>query len=314
MRWVIWGCLIGLPAFLIAELASETTFFETRWGDFTPREDIIGLLYLVNGVLCLFVFEAIRRPRVVSVMIPLRRVTILGLTLSIPVLLLHHEVERLQERLQMPGSAWLLIGAVAIFLITRLHEGAVHLADRYFNRALDAVERELGSAMLKASELAEIDHLLAYEPFRRLKLTSAASFRRDGSRFIRGPNAEGWDGNMADALNPDDKLLGPLAAGKPFSLPDTEGSEPELPQGLARPVLAVPAASPLRCYAVSLYGPHASGTDLDAYERAMLARLATNAAAMYAELENGALRGEIARLERKLAKKTAPQRASDASH
>jgi uncharacterized small protein (DUF1192 family) len=119
---------------------------------------------------------------------------------------------------------------------------------------------------------------------------------------------------MADALNPDDKLLGPLAAGKPFSLPDTEGSEPELPQGLARPVLAVPAASPLRCYAVSLYGPHASGTDLDAYERAMLARLATNAAAMYAELENGALRGEIARLERKLAKKTAPQRASDASH
>ena len=314
MRWVIWGCLIGLPAFLIAELASETTFFETRWGDFTPREDIIGLLYLVNGVLCLFVFEAIRRPRVVSVVIPLRRVTILGLTLSIPVLLLHHEVERLQERLQMPGSAWLLIGAVAIFLITRLHEGAVHLADRYFNRALDAVERELGSAMLKASELAEIDHLLAYEPFRRLKLTSAASFRRDGSRFIRGPNAEGWDGNMADALNPDDKLLGPLAAGKPFSLPDTEGSEPELPQGLARPVLAVPAASPLRCYAVSLYGPHASGTDLDAYERAMLARLATNAAAVYAELENGALRGEIARLERKLAKKTAPQRASDASH
>jgi uncharacterized small protein (DUF1192 family) len=38
----------------------------------------------------------------------------------------------------------------------------------------------------------------------------------------------------------------------------------------------------------------------------MLARLATNAAAMYAELENGALRGEIARLERELSKKTAP--------
>ncbi len=116
MRWVIWGCLIGLPTFLIAELASETTFFETRWGDFTPTEDIIGLLYLVNGILCLFVFEAIRRPRVVSVMIPLRRVTILGLTLSLPVLLLHQEVERIQEHL--PGWAWLALGAVAIFLIT----------------------------------------------------------------------------------------------------------------------------------------------------------------------------------------------------
>ena len=64
-------------------------------------------------------------------------------------------------------------------------------------------------------------------------------------------------------------------------------------------MLAVPAVSPVRCFAVSLYGPHASGTDLDANERAMLARLAASAAAMYAELENSELRGTIARLERK---------------
>jgi hypothetical protein len=73
-----------------------------------------------------------------------------------------------------------------------------------------------------------------------------------------------------------------------------------LPGGLARPVLAVPAVNPVRCFAVSLYGPHESGTDLDANERAMLARLGADAAAMYAELENGTLRGELARLERKL--------------
>lgn len=301
MRWVIWGCLIGLPAFLIADLASWTTFFQTRWGDFTPREDVIGLLYLVNGVLCLFVFEAIRRRRVVSVTIPLRRVTILGLTLSLPVLLLHEQVEQMQEHL--PAWAWLVIGAVSVFLITRLHEGAVHLADRYFNRALDAVEQELGSALLKASEFAEIDRLLASEPFRRLKLSSAASFRRDGQSFVRGPSAEGWGGGNAEALSPDDTLLQPLAAGKPFNVPDAGDSG--LPDGLARPVLAVPAASPLRCYAVSLYGPHASGTDLDHNERAMLARLAANAAAMYAELENGALRAEIARLEHELANEPA---------
>jgi hypothetical protein len=300
VRWVIWGCLIGLPAFLIAELASETTLFETRWGYFTPREDVIGLLYLVNGILCLFVFEAIRRPRVVSVSIPLRRVTILGLTLSLPVLLLHHEVERIQESLHVPGWAWLAIGAVAIFFITRLHEGAVHLADRYFNRALDAAELELGGAMLKAKEAGEIDRLLAQEPFQRLNLTSAASFRRDGQRFVRGESAKGWDGVAASALDADVALLRPLSGGTPFSVPDVEGGGPDLPQGLARPVLAVPAASPLRCFAVSLYGPHVSGTDLDANERATLSRLAASAAAMYAELENSELRGTIARLERKL--------------
>src|SRR6185312_14503728 len=152
VRWIIWGCLIGLPSFLIAELASETTFFHTRWGDFTPTEDIIGLLYLVNGILCLFVFEALRRPRVVSVTIPLRRVTILGLTLSVPVLLLHREVEHIQEFLDLPGWAWLVMGAAAVFLITRLHEGAVHLADRYFNRELDRAERDLAAAILKAKK------------------------------------------------------------------------------------------------------------------------------------------------------------------
>jgi hypothetical protein len=75
-------------------------------------------------------------------------------------------------------------------------------------------------------------------------------------------------------------------------------------------VLAVPAVNPVRCFAVSLYGPHLSGTDLDAYERGMLSRLAADAAAMYAELENGELRGEIARLERKLDAKPVTGRRS----
>ena len=79
-----------------------------------------------------------------------------------------------------------------------------------------------------------------------------------------------------------------------------------LRSGAGLVMLAVPASNPLRSYAVSLYGPHASGTDLDHNERAMLARLAANAAAMYAELENGVLRAEIARLERKLSDKASP--------
>ena len=160
--------------------------------------------------------------------------------------------------------------------------------------------------MLKAKEPAEIDRLLAQEPFQRLSLTSAASFRRDGQRFVRGASAKGWDGAAVSALDADAALLRPVSGGTPFSVPDVEGDGPDLPQGLARPVLAVPAVSPVRCYAVSLYGPHVSGTDLDANERAMLSRLAASAAAMYAELENSALRGEIARLERKLSKGKSP--------
>jgi hypothetical protein len=300
LRWVIWGCLIGLPAFLIAELASETTFFNTRWGDFTPSEDIVGLLYLVNGVLCLFVFEAIRRQRVVSVTIPLRRVTILGFCLSVPVLLMHHEVERIQEHLSLPGWAWLLLGAAAVFLLTRLHEGAVHLADRYFNREVDASEERLSLAIRGAKRATEIDTLLADETYDALKLASAASFRLEGPVFARNGNGKGWDGGDAATIPASEPILAPVPEGRPFAVQDDDSAGPVLPAGLARPVLGVPAVNPVRCFAVSLYGPHASGTDLDTNERAMLARLAAEAAAMYAELENSALRGEIARLERRL--------------
>jgi hypothetical protein len=302
LRWLIWGCLIGLPSFLIAELATTTTFFETRFGDFTPSEDIAGLLYLVNGIFCLFVFEALRRKRVVSVSIPLRRVTILGLILSFPVLLLHQEIEHLPKhlaQLALPSWAWIALGAVFVFLISRLHEGTVHLVDRYFNRALDAAESELSAALAGTRRAADIDRLLTDEPARLLKLTSAAAFRNDGSVFRREAESEGWSGRTARTLEPDLPLLAPVAEGQPFPIAEDAAPDLALPTGLSRPVLAVPAVSPVRCLALSLYGPHTAGTDLDANERGMLARLGQRAAAMYAELENSELRTRLEELEAK---------------
>ena len=159
-------------------------------------------------------FEALRRERVVSVAIPLRRVTILGLTLSVPALLLHHEVEYMQQHLAIPNWAWLVIGAGALYLISQLHEAATHLTDRYFNRALDEAERDVGQAILKA----EVDRLLADEPFRWLKLTSAASFRRNGALFSRNGNGSGWDETAIRTLPVDAPMMAPLSSGAPFSV------------------------------------------------------------------------------------------------
>jgi hypothetical protein len=298
LRWVLWGCLIGLPSFLIAELASETTIFDAAWG-FTPSDDIIGLLYLVNGILCLFVFEAVRRPRVVSVWIPLRRVTILAFILTVPSLLLHHQVNHIQEHLSLPGWAWLALAVVVSFFIAQLHDRAVDIVDRYFNKWLDKIELRLGEAIRGARNATEIDRVLADKAFHALKLASAASFRHRGSEFLRDGNGKGWE-NCARKLRPEEPLLAPLAKGAPFSVkePHTEGLA--LPSGLSRPVLAVPAVTPARCLAISFYGAHASGTDLDHNERAMLARIAHDAAAMYAELESKELRQKVVSLEREL--------------
>jgi hypothetical protein len=298
LRWVLWGCLIGLPSFLIAELASETSFFET-FGNFTPTDDVIGLLYLLNGVLCLFVFEAVRRERVVSVWIPLRRVTILAFILTAPFLFLHQEVQRMEERFTLPPWAWLGLAVVVSFTLSVLHDKVVDLADRFFNRRLDRIEHELGEAIRKAHSATEIEHVLADEASRVLKLTSAASFRHQGSVLSRDGNGKGWE-DCGEKLSPDEPILAPLAKGAPFRIKRSHAGRTDLPRGVGHPILAVPSANPARCFAVSLYGPHVSGTDLDANERSMLARLAHDAAGIYAELEAKELRDKVASLQREL--------------
>ena len=224
VRWVIWGCLIGLPSFLLAELASETSIFDT-WEHFTPTDDIIGLLYLLNGILCLFVFEAVRRPRVVSVWIPLRRVTILAFVLTVPALFLHHQVNRIQEHLSLSGWAWLALAVVVSFFIAQLHDRAVEIADSYFNKWLDKAELRLGEAIRRAQTAIEIDRVLADEAFHALKLASAASFRHRESEFLRDDNGKGWE-NCARTLRPEEPMLAPLAKGAPFSVkePHIDGS------------------------------------------------------------------------------------------
>jgi hypothetical protein len=56
LRWVIWGCLIGLPGLIIADAGQGTTLLDSLCAGHPPPEEVWGLLYLVNGVLCLFVF------------------------------------------------------------------------------------------------------------------------------------------------------------------------------------------------------------------------------------------------------------------
>jgi hypothetical protein len=213
---------------------------------------------------------------------------------------MHHQVESIQKHLALPGLAWLALGAFAVFLISRLHEGAVAVVDRLFNRPLDQLERTLSQAMRKAQDPAHIDRLLADEPYRALKLSSAAAFRRQGSSLVRKDDGKGWEGCATRKLDLEQPMLAPLTTGQPFGLEEQNDDGVKFPTGLKRPILAVPAADPVRCFALSLYGPHAVGTDLDSNERTMLSRLAHFAAAMYAELEAVELRKRITLLERKL--------------
>ena len=209
LRWVIWGCLIGLPAYLIAEIFQETSLPTSLFGEGAVTEDIFGLIYLVNGILCLFVVEAVRRPTVVSVWIPLRRATLLGLLFSIPAFFVHEEFSTINEWTNLPEWAWVLVASALIFLLSRIHDWLTEVADRLFDRDFRHAEEHLaaiGRAIQQADALGEIERLLVDEPLRALKLASAALFREEDSVFRRRASA-GWSAADAVALRPGEPPL-----------------------------------------------------------------------------------------------------------
>ena len=310
IRWVIWGCLIGLPAYLIAELSLETSLPNALLGSGPAPEELAGLFYLVNGVLCLFVVEAVRRPTVVNVSIPLRRVTLLGLVLSVPALFLHGQLEAIDEFLNLPYWAWVLVASALVFLISRAHEFAIHVIDRLFDRKLRDAELRLaavGQSIQRADSLAEIERLLVEEPMRSLGLASAAVFREQDGRFRRRTSL-GWNPAEADTLTGAERMLATRFDGEPFPLDATvvDDRDPTLPAGLARPVLGVPVGNPRRCFAIALYGGHEAGTDLASVERSILGNLARHAEIAYAQVESELLRKQIIALERQLAEASQP--------
>jgi hypothetical protein len=312
IRWVIWGCLIGLPAYLLAQLSQETSLFGDLLGKGQAPEEVAGALSLINGILCLFVVEAIRRQTVVNVWIPLRRATAFGLLFSVPVLFLHKQIETIDEYIHMPDWAWVVVASGLVYLIARGHELATELMDRLFNRKFIRAEHHLaavGETIQSSASLDEIERLLVHEPMQTLRLASAALFREQDGLFSRCLSA-GWDDDHTETLTGNHPLLSGQFEKQPYpldSIDATHASPVALPGDLERPVLVVPVGNARRCYALVLYGGHEIGTDLDSSERHVLGSLARDAEIAYAQVESDTLRRRIAALENELAKTLEPR-------
>jgi len=305
LRWVIWGCLIGLPALVFADAGTTTTLLTFLWPDYSAPEQLWGLLYLINGVLCLLVTEALRKPYVVTVSIPLRRVTILGLLLSLPILFLHegidHIREGISEKITLPAWAWIGIAAIILFLITKIHDIAVHYLDWFFNRSVEKAGEELGDAVLQAKSFGEIEAQLVLGVHDALGLASASIFREQNHIFQRTAADQSWD-HATRILDPNDPLLEPAHAHRrPYDIDPAAAARNHLPSGLMQPILAVPVGDQLRCLGLALYGPQATGNALSHDERSMLAELADKAASAFMQLNDDQLRLRIATLESELA-------------
>lgn len=297
LRWVIWGCLIGLPAFIAAAVLQSTTLWQVVPGLTSVSPDLIAALYGLQGVCGWFVFEAVRRPRVVGVSFPLRRITIFGLMLSVPALLLHLQIEHLHEWLHLPPWSFFVFGSVLLFLISRMHELGVELADHVFNRAFRrelAALRIVGEEVLRAESVDAVDAVLTAGPMRTLELASAAVFRRDGAMWRCHVKAPGWPDGTPAPLDAEDPILSTAQADASFMIDARDAARLGLPTGLATPRVVVPIRDRLACHALAFYGPHATGADLSLDEQAMLRQLAAAAALAYRDVEAATLRRRIA--------------------
>jgi hypothetical protein len=301
LRWIIWGCLIGLPAYILSGMLQSTSLWHALTGRAAVPHTLIGLLLVVYGVMGWFVFEAVRRPRVVTVSIPLRRITVFALILSVPTFLLHEETEHLREVLHLPEWAWVAFAGLLVFLLGRLHELSAELADHVFNHSFRRQTLELatiGREILAAENADIIDRLLSEAPRDRLHLASATVFRHEAGAYRRHIASTGWPPGTPDTLDPTDVLLTSMAHDTPFHVNPSDATRLGFPTGLATPTFGVPVRDKLECFAVAFYGPHVSGADLATDEHTMLAALAGDAALAYAHAETAALRRQLAERSR----------------
>jgi hypothetical protein len=306
MRWAIVGCAIGLPAYLIAELCQSSGLPYALVGA-QPSPTVIDLIYLFHGVIAFFVGTAVRRRRVVSVAIPLRRGAILAVltfVLGVPIVYLHDQISHygghLNETYHLPEWIWLLvISPIALIALTELHHRAVKLTERAFNRRYHRAREQLakaGQQILKVRNFDDIDQLLAGVPAQGLRLSSAAVFRTVEGRLHRCGPAIGWDkAELATLDRTLDALpLACLETGRPHPLPRGSWKRPGLPADDQMPCLAVPIrGGATESVAIALFGPHVTGSDINKDEQELLRHFAEKAALGYDRVEVESLRREL---------------------
>jgi hypothetical protein len=306
MRWAVAGCAIGLPAFLVAELCQSTGLFYALF-NIAPSQTFIDLLYLFHGVIAYFVGTAIRRRRVISVAIPLRRGAILAaltFILAVPIVYLHDRVsfygDSLNERFHLPEWIWLLVvSPVALMALTQLHHHSVKLTERVFNRRYHRARDQLHEAaddVMKAKTFSDVDRILAENSQTTLRLSSAAVFRAIDGRLQRCSPAPGWPETALGTLdeNLDALPLSCLKTSRAQRLPRGGWQRSGLPDDDQLPCLAIPVhGGATESVAILLLGPHVTGSDINRDEQDLLRHFAEHAALGYDRVEVETLRREI---------------------
>lgn len=255
-------------------------------------------------ILALSIGYAVLRQRVVDVQFAVSRTVVYGVVSTIVLVFLAVLHWLLGREIEHSGLAFGLEGLAAVGLGLVLHRAShgINMAvDRVLFRKHHAAEeclRQVTVALPFATTEQAIADAIVREPAEKLQLASAALFYRESAEGpLRRVLAVGWDTTHASNLDQDSFLLRFLQAEhQARRLDDDRWLSPGMPQGLGRPVLAIPIVTQHALNAVVLYGSHANGTVPDPDEVALLEALAKAAAASHQQVRIARLVRENAAL------------------
>lgn len=311
MRWVVWGCTVGLTAFIFADAGESTNVFDALWGPAGVPETFSLALYGINAFVPLAVYHALRSYRVVEVGFAFSRSVVMIFSWAIAVeflALVHGALERLMpdgERVSVVLTIGLSVALTLVF--DRLTEVLTKLCDRVFFWRLHDGEQRLKRAaktLERASTVERIERVLIEEPVRAFALASAALFRLDDASktYEQVSDAIGWEDATIERFPSESPILTRLADAdgvvRVREYPDAVRSQ--LPHESRLPAVAVAVTNGWNVRAVALYGAHKRGDDLNREELDALRALARAAALAYDRVRMLQLQERVADLSHRL--------------
>jgi hypothetical protein len=142
-------------------------------------------------------------------------------------------------------------------------------------------------------------------PYEALQLASAAVFREVGGVFRLVSASKSWDNRNLSELNAATlkRITDNLARGDAGALRvPTRSDDDATSVEITDPALAVPVVFADELYAVAMYGPHATGSDLDRLEIKRLENFAQQIALSYERVSKNLVKNELQQLRQQIAK------------
>ncbi len=316
MRWVLWGCLIGIPAFIFADSNEATSFWAEHvwnlsiWNGWSPDELVLESGYLLCGIVAICIWTAVRHPRVLNVT---PQLIAFGVTASFFVLgyriedMLRDLFPGFFKLIRVPPGGQFMASMGPLAVLSYMTHKATLETDYLFNRRFHRASAELallGKKVRQANEIGEIDAALVNGPCEGLNLASAATFRRVDDRFQPVFRSQRWNASRS-GLDPRifEQLMENLACGETEILRLPVPDDGQLTDVTA-PAAAVPVVFADELHAIVLYGAHANGADIDHLEAGLLEDFAARMALAYEKYFKKSVQDELRALRQQLREKS----------